>query len=132
MIYKLDCRMRTSDFSLAATTWVLSLTSTIWYCLLPLLFSLRKMLSICDVYAAEYSVFNAQKSKCLLILSNVFRYLRPLLQENVFYVDGKQIDFVSSFPHLGYVSPTRWTMALTLQKGLGIVLSVLVSNVCKL
>jgi len=47
--------------------------------------------------------FNAQKSKCLVILSNACRYLRPLLQDNVFYVDGKPIDFVSSFPHLGHV-----------------------------
>jgi len=47
--------------------------------------------------------FNAQKSKCLVILSNARRYLRPLLQDNVFYVDGKPIDFVSSFPHLGHV-----------------------------
>jgi len=62
------------------------------------------MLAICDVYAAEYFMsFNAQKSKCLVILSNACRCLRPLLQDNMFYVDGKPIDFVSSFPHLGHV-----------------------------
>jgi len=45
----------------------------------PTASALRKMLAICDVYAAEYSrSFNAQKSKCLLILSNACRYLRPL------------------------------------------------------
>ena len=72
--------------------------------LAPTASALRKMLAICDVYAAEYSVsFNAQKSKCFVILSNACRYLRPLLQDNVFYVDGKPIDFVSSFPHLGHV-----------------------------
>jgi len=72
--------------------------------LAPTASALRKMLAICDVYAAEYSMsFNAQKSKCLLILSNACRYLRPLLQDKVFYVDGKPIDFVSSFPHLGHV-----------------------------
>jgi len=70
--------------------------------LAPTASALRKMLAICDVYAAEYSMsFNAQKSKCLVILSNARRYLRPLLQDNVLYVDGKLIDFVSSFPHLG-------------------------------
>jgi len=72
--------------------------------LAPTASALRKMLAICDVYAAEYSMsFNAQNSKCLVILFNACRYLRPLLQENVFYVDGKPIDFVSSFPHLGHV-----------------------------
>ena len=39
--------------------------------LAPTASALRKMLAICDVYAAEYSMsFNAQKSKCLVILSN--------------------------------------------------------------
>ena len=75
--------------------------------LAPTASALRKMLAICDVYAAEYSVsFNAQKSKCLVILSNACRYLRPLLQDNVFYVDGKPIDFVSSFTHLGLRLPS--------------------------
>jgi len=72
--------------------------------LAPTASALRKMLAICDVYPAEYSMsFNAQKSKCLVTLSNACRYLRPLLQDNVFYVDSKPIDFVSSFPHLGHV-----------------------------
>jgi len=48
-------------------------------------------------------VITKTASKCLVILSNACRYLRPLLQENVFYVDGKLIDFVSSFPHLGHI-----------------------------
>ena len=66
--------------------------------LAPTASALRKMLAVCDVYAAEYSMsFNAQKSKCLIILSNACRYFRSLLQDNVFYVDGKPIDFVSSF-----------------------------------
>jgi len=39
--------------------------------LAPTASALRKMLAICDVHAAEYSMcFNAQKSKCLVILSN--------------------------------------------------------------
>ena len=70
--------------------------------LAPTASALRKMLAICDVYAAEYSMsFNAQKSKCLVILSSACHYLRPLLQDNIFYVDGKPIDLMSSFPHLG-------------------------------
>jgi len=63
--------------------------------LAPTASALRKMLAIYHVYAAEYSIsFNAQKSK-----SNVCRYLRPLLQDrpNVFYIDGKPVDFVSKF-----------------------------------
>jgi len=71
--------------------------------LAPSASALRKMLAICDAYAAEYCMsFNAQKSKCLVILSNSCRYLRPLLLDNVFYIGGKPIDFVSSFPHLGH------------------------------
>ena len=42
--------------------------------------ALRKMLSICDDYACEYSMkFNAQKSKCLLLLPRSRRSLAPLL-----------------------------------------------------
>jgi len=37
--------------------------------LAPTASALRKMVAICDVYAAEYSIsFNAQKSKCLVSL----------------------------------------------------------------
>ena len=58
--------------------------------------ALRKMLAICDAYAAECCMsMNAQKSKCLVILSNTCRYLRPLLLDNAFYVGSKAIDFVS-------------------------------------
>jgi len=72
--------------------------------LAPSASALRKMLAICDAYAAEYCMsFNAQKSKCLVILSNACRYLRPLLLDDVFYIGGKPIDFVSSFPHLGNI-----------------------------
>jgi len=72
--------------------------------LAPSASALRKMLAICDAYAAEYCMsFNAQKAKCLVILSNACRYLRPLLLDNVFYIGGKPIDFVSSFPHLGNI-----------------------------
>ena len=64
--------------------------------LAPSVSALRRMLAIRDAYAEEYCMsFNAQKSKCLVILSNACRYLRPLLLDNVFYFDGKPIDFVS-------------------------------------
>jgi len=72
------------------------------------------------MYAAEYSMsFIAQKSKRLVILSNACRYLKPLLQDNVFYVDGKRIDVVSSFPHLGHVITDTLDDGLTLRKRLG-------------
>ena len=73
--------------------------------LAPSASSLRKMLAICNAYAAEYCMsFNAQKSQCLVILSNACRYLKPLLLDNAFYIGGKPIDFVSSFPRLGHVN----------------------------
>jgi len=71
--------------------------------LAPSASALCRMLAICETYAAEYCTsFNAQKSKCLVILSNACRYLRPLLLNNVSYVGGKLTDCVSSFPHLGH------------------------------
>jgi len=66
--------------------------------------AMRKMLAICDTYAADYCMsFNAQKSKCLVFLSNERRYLRPLLLDNSFFIGSKPIEFVSSFSHLGHV-----------------------------
>ena len=91
--------------------------------LAPTASALRKMLAICDVYPAEYSMsFNAQKSKCLVTLSNACRYLRPLLQDKVFYVDGKPIDFMSSFPHLGHVITDTLDDGPDITKRLGILL----------
>ena len=44
------------------------------------LLSICKMLSICNDYACEYPMsFNAQKSKCLVVLPRSRRSLAPLL-----------------------------------------------------
>ena len=42
----------------------------------PTASALRKMLAVCDKYATEYCMaFNAQKSKCMVLLPSVCRYL---------------------------------------------------------
>ena len=42
--------------------------------------ALRKMLTICDAYASDYFMnFNAQKSKCMIVLPRSRRLLVPLL-----------------------------------------------------
>ena len=70
----------------------------------PTASAMRRMLSICDAYAADYCMsFNAEKSKCLVILSNACRYLKPLLYDNAFSIGGNPIEFVSSFSHLGHI-----------------------------
>ena len=58
--------------------------------LAPTASALRKMLAICDVYAAEYSMsFNAQKSKCLVILSNA--WFTCLCVKRPFFLGGGRI-----------------------------------------
>ena len=54
--------------------------------------------------AQEYSItFNAKKSKCTVAAPRNRRHL--LLSGNIcpFVIDGKSIDFVDSFPHLGHI-----------------------------
>ena len=42
--------------------------------------ALRKMLAVCDKYAADFDMsFNADKSKCMIVLPPSRRYLEPLL-----------------------------------------------------
>jgi len=66
--------------------------------------ALRKLLSICDTYAHEYSMsFNAQKSKCLVILPRTRRFLAPLLNDCRFQIGGNNMEMVSSYCHLGHI-----------------------------
>ena len=42
--------------------------------------ALPKMLAVCDKYAADFDMsFNADKSKCMIVLPSSRRYLEPLL-----------------------------------------------------
>ena len=73
--------------------------------LAPFPSAMRKMLSICDEYAAEFSIkFNAKKSKSLAIIPRKRRWLPSHLAFCQFHVGGHHIDRVSSFTHLGHNS----------------------------
>ena len=64
--------------------------------------ALHKMLQICDEFATDYSiVFNAQKSKCLVIFPQRCRFLTDRLNACTFYIGCDRIEFVESFSHLG-------------------------------
>jgi len=62
------------------------------------------MLSICDNYALEFHMsFNAQKSKCMVILPSSRRCLKQLLDKCDLKIGGKATEFVSSYSHLGHL-----------------------------
>jgi len=68
--------------------------------LAPSASALRIMLTICDNYAADYSIsFNASKSKCLVVLPSSRRSLCDYIKNCIFYVGGKPIEYVNSFAH---------------------------------
>jgi len=61
------------------------------------------MLAICDAYASEYSMnFNADKSKCMVVLPSCRRNLVPLLSKCVFKIGGASMEIVTSYCHLGH------------------------------
>jgi Reverse transcriptase (RNA-dependent DNA polymerase) len=68
--------------------------------------AMRRMLQICDEYAAQYNVvFNAKKSKCLHchphgIAKQVSRSSFTVLP---FYIGSQVIEFVDKWPHLGHI-----------------------------
>jgi hypothetical protein len=74
----------------------------------PTATAMRKMLAICDSFAADSHLsFNAAKSKCLLIGSTRKRgnFAHSARSSGClsFQIMGKDIDFVESFKHLGHV-----------------------------
>ena len=72
--------------------------------LAPTASALRIMLSICDNYAKDYSIsFNADKSKCLVVLPSNRRFLNDLVKQCTFYVGDHPIEYVDSFVHLGHI-----------------------------
>ena len=72
--------------------------------LAPSASALRIMLTICDSYAKDHHIlFNANKSKCLVLLPRARRFLRDFLKSCTFYIGDKPIEFVDSFSHLGHL-----------------------------
>jgi len=72
--------------------------------------AMRKLLRICDVYAAEYCIsFNANKFKCMVISPTG----RRSVQNSEFVVEGKPMEFVASYPHLGQIDLMIAVISLT-------------------
>ena len=66
--------------------------------------AMRKLLSICDIYALKYDIiFNAAKSKFLVVVPGIRRSLQNILSGIVFYVGGSVIEYVESYVHLGHI-----------------------------
>jgi hypothetical protein len=62
------------------------------------------MLAICDEYASEYSIiFNASKSKYIVVLPSGKRCLLPTLNNIAFYIGGCNSELVQFWPHLGHL-----------------------------
>jgi hypothetical protein len=67
--------------------------------------AMRSLLAVCDDFGADFNVvFNANKSKCLIIPPRYLRSKQPLCSEKpVFTVGGNTIEFVDHWPHLGHI-----------------------------
>ena len=78
--------------------------------LAPSASALRIMLAICDNYANEYCIsFNANKSKCLVVLPGNRRFLRKSRDNCTVCVGNNQIEHVASFAHLGHIITNQLT-----------------------
>jgi hypothetical protein len=65
---------------------------------------MRKLLVLCDVFAAEFDIlFNAEKSKFLVIPARKRRFLYSDMCSISFYVGGKLIENVDQYAHLGHI-----------------------------
>ncbi len=66
--------------------------------------AIRKLLSICDVYASEYdTVFNASKSKFLVSAATKRRMSYNDMAGCVFHIGGNVIENVAQYSHLGHI-----------------------------
>ena len=76
-------------------------------------FFLRKIsvLHPCDMFALQYDIiFNAQKSKFLVICATCWRSLYASMCKRVFFfIGGNQIENVDPFSHLGDIIDSRFT-----------------------
>jgi hypothetical protein len=70
----------------------------------PTASAMRKLLCICDKCTLKYDiVFNADKSKFLIVVPARWRNLCCSLNRSVFYIGGKSVEKVISYPHLGHI-----------------------------
>jgi hypothetical protein len=72
--------------------------------------AMRKLLRICDSYASNYDIiFNADKSKFLVIVANRWRSLSKSMNDCYFSIGGKPIENVTSYPHLGHIINSKFS-----------------------
>ena len=72
--------------------------------LAPTPYAMRKLLQICDTYAAEFDIsFNPDKSKCLVIPAHKRRHLYRAMCNCFFFIGNRRIKNVDSFSHLGHI-----------------------------
>ena len=66
--------------------------------------AMRKLLRICDEFAVMYDiVFNANKSKFLVVVPAKWRNLSSNFNQCLFSIGGKPIEKVDTYPHLGHI-----------------------------
>jgi hypothetical protein len=76
----------------------------------PTASAMRKMLVICDDFASEFDLlFNAQKSKFLVVVPGSRRNMLNEFNQCIFFVNGRQIENVNSFVHLGHVITSQFS-----------------------
>jgi hypothetical protein len=76
----------------------------------PIPFAMRKMLNICDVFASDFDIlFNSQKSKFIVITPSARRNFVSVYSDCCFFINGKQIENVKSYPHLGHIITSNFT-----------------------
>ena len=72
----------------------------------PTASSIFNMLSVCETFATRFDIqFNMQKSECLMVSVCKWRSLCSIKLFDVchFYLDGKPLEFVESYSHLGHI-----------------------------
>jgi hypothetical protein len=63
-----------------------------------------KLLIICDTFALKYGmVFNADMSKFFIVVPARWRNLCDSFNQCVFYIGGKSVEKVITYPHLGHI-----------------------------
>jgi hypothetical protein len=66
--------------------------------------AMRQLLAICDSYASEFDiVFNADKSKFLVVASYKRRAMYNLMCDCHFSIGGKPLENVKQYTHLGHI-----------------------------
>jgi len=62
------------------------------------------LLAICDSYASEFDIiFNADKSKFLVVAPNKRRALYNLMCDCQFFIGGKPLENVKQYTHMGHI-----------------------------